>query len=137
MVTPVKNLELSYSYLTKRNRIFAKAVDVSSKDNLLNVSYKSKIDKLVGYAYLLEVDNNTDNALDTYGLRLKGPQYTVEYATQESKSGATKFEADYLFVEGGLLLGGLTIKFGYEVLGSDKASYGFSTPLATVHKFNG
>jgi len=137
MVTPVKDLELSYSYLTKRNRIFAKAVDVSSKDNLLNVSYKSKIGKLVGYAYLLEVDNNTDNALDTYGFRLNGPQYTVEYATQESTIGATKFEADYLFVEGGLLLSGHTVKLGYEVLGSDNAGYGFSTPLATVHKFNG
>ena len=29
------------------------------------------------------------------------------------------------------------MKVGYELLGSDDGNYGFSTPLATLHKFNG
>lgn len=32
---------------------------------------------------------------------------------------------------------GIQFKLGYELLGSDDANYGFSTPLATLHKFNG
>ncbi len=31
----------------------------------------------------------------------------------------------------------LTSKLGYEVLGSNDGLYGFSTPFATLHKFNG
>ena len=32
---------------------------------------------------------------------------------------------------------GITAKIDHEVLGSDDGAYGFSTPLATLHKFNG
>ncbi|MDR9436720.1 MAG: alginate export family protein, partial [Thiohalophilus sp.] len=143
-VTPVDNLKVDYSYITKRNRIFAEAADVDSKDSLLNLSYKSSLGKLSGYAYLLELDNNTDNALDTYGLRLVGStgendqySYSLEYASQESKSGATEYDADYVLAEGAMKLSGMTFKLGYELLGSDNGTYGFSTPLATVHAFNG
>ena len=40
------NLELFYSYLYKRNRIFAEAADLDSKDFLLNVGYKTEIGTL-------------------------------------------------------------------------------------------
>lgn len=143
-VSPADNLKVDYSYITKRNRIFAEAADVYSKDSLLNASYKSSFGTLSGYAYLLEIDNNTDNALDTYGLRLVGSGgknnqylYSLEYASQESKSGSTEYTADYILAEGGMKLSGMTVKLGYELLGSDDGAYGFSTPLATVHVFNG
>ncbi|MDZ7803949.1 alginate export family protein [Thiohalophilus sp.] len=143
-VSPADNLKVDYSYISKRNRIFAEAVDVDSKDNLLNVSYKSSFGTLSGYAYLLEIDNNTNNALDTYGLRLIGStgandqySYSLEYASQESESGATKSDADYILAEGAMKFSGMTAKLGYELLGSDDGTYGFSTPLATVHLFNG
>lgn len=143
-VMPADNMKVDYSYITKRNRIFAEAADVDSKDSLLNLSYKSSFGKLSGYAYLLELDNNTDNALDTYGLRLVGDtgandqySYSLEYASQESKTGSTKYDAGYMLAEGAIKLSGLNVKLGYEVLGSDDGAYGFSTPLATVHAFNG
>lgn len=144
-LSPVKELTVNYGYVTKRNRIFAEAADIYSKDHLLNVAYKTPVGKLTGYAYLLEVDNNTDNALDTIGVRFSGATpiadnkllYTAEFATQDSENGATTFDADYMFVEGGMTFGGITAKLGYEVLGSDNGAYGFSTPLATLHKFNG
>ena len=66
------NLALFYSYLYKRNRIFAEAADLDSKDHILHATYTSKIGKFVAYAYLLEVDNDTDNALDTYGVSYDG-----------------------------------------------------------------
>ena len=40
-------------------------------------------------------------------------------------------------IEGGYSFDAVTVKLGAEVLGSDDAMYGFSTPLATMHKFNG
>lgn len=137
-------LNFSYSYLWKRNRIFAEAADVDSKDSLINVTYNSGLGKLTGYGYLLEVDNDTDNGLDTYGISFNGVagenknfKYVIEYASQTNETGATEYETDYLFLEGAMDLGGVTAKLGYEVLGSDDGMMGFATPLATLHKFNG
>ncbi len=141
-------LKVQYSYLNQRNRIFAEAADVDSKDHLLNLNYKTDFGTLTAYSYLLEVDNDTNNSLDTYGVSFKGAtkaankgdttfSYTVDYATQSSESGTNEFDADYLFAEVGVNLSMLTAKVGYEVLGSDDGDYGFSTPLATLHKFNG
>ena len=143
--TPNKDLTVSYAYITQRNRIFAEAADLDAKDHLINLSYKTSVGKLVGYSYLLEVDNNTDNALDTYGISFTGSTkagdtkvlYAAEYATQISESATTNYDADYLKLEGGAVISGITAKLGYEVLGSDDGAYGFSTPLATLHKFNG
>ncbi|REL26762.1 hypothetical protein DXX93_09370 [Thalassotalea euphylliae] len=137
--------EATYAYLNQRNRIFAENRDLDSKDHLLNVSYKTPYGKLTGYSYLLEVDEGVDNSLDTYGFRFAGAQkqgdnkllYTIEFATQESEAAGTEFDADYTLLELGYVIKGITLKGGYEVLGSDDGAYGFSTPLATLHKFNG
>lgn len=143
--TPVEGLTVTYAYLDERNRIFADNGDIDSKDHLLNVSYDTSVGKLTAYSYLLEVDNGTSNSLDTYGVRFAGAKqsddikylYAVEFATQTSESGSTEYDADYYMLEGGVVVSGITAKLGYEVLGSDDAMYGFSTPLATLHKFNG
>lgn len=140
-----KDLQVQYYYVMDRKRIFADDRDVDSEDHLLNVSYKTSIGKLTGYAYLLEVDNNTSNSLDTYGVSFAGAKkvdslkllYRLEYATQESDTGGVEFDADYWMFEGGLGYTDFTFKFGMETLGSDNGNYGFSTPLATLHKFNG
>lgn len=143
-----EKLKVQYSYLNQRNRIFAEAADLDSNDHLLNLNYKTDYGTLTAYTYLLEVDNDTNNSLDTYGVSFKGAtkaankgdtnfSYAVEYATQSNEIGTNEFDADYLFAELGVNLSMLTAKIGYEVLGSDSGSYGFSTPLATLHKFNG
>ncbi len=145
-LTPAKGLVLSYSYLDQRNRIFAEAADQNAKDHLLNLSYQTPVGKLVAYGYLLEVDNDTDNALDTYGVSFSGSTpagdakllYTLEYASQDLEvEGQPDREAEYLLAEGGVSVAGITAKLSYEVLGSDDGLYGFSTPLSTLHKFNG
>jgi len=137
------NVNLSYVY--KYNRIFAEAADFDANTFLLNASYTSVIGKLTGSAYLLD---NRDNAApannsDTLGLRLTGSikgdlpiNYVAEYALQD----AGVFDADYLRLEVGSKFSGLSVNLGYESLGSDSAngvSYGFSTPLATLHAHNG
>lgn len=130
------------SYISKRNRIFGEEADIDSEDVLLNTSFKTPIGKIVGYVYLLEVDNNTNNSLDTYGVSLQGSRkigenklaYVIEFAKQDSND---TFDADYLFAEAAYTVAGVTGKLGYEVLGSDNGEFGFATPLATLHKFNG
>ncbi|AZQ83366.1 hypothetical protein EKO29_04430 [Colwellia sp. Arc7-635] len=137
----LKNLKISYSYLNKRNRIFADVKDLHSKDHLLNLAYKTSFGQLTAYSYLLEVDEGTSNGLDTFGVSFKGKKdkfsYFAEIATQKSESADTDYSTSYMAVEGGYSFDALTIKLGAEILGSDKAMYGFSTPLATLHKFNG
>ncbi|WP_229359864.1 alginate export family protein [Ferrimonas aestuarii] len=142
-LTPMKDLSLNYVYINQRNRIFAEDRDVDSDDHLINIGYKTPLGKLTGYAYLLEQDNGVDKGLDTYGIRFAGGSkmgdtklnYQLEYATQEEKNG--DFDADYYLAEVGANLAMFSVKLGYEVLGSDGGNYGFSTPLATLHKFNG
>ena len=137
--------KFTYAALTQRNRIFAEERDIESKDHLLNVSYKSALGTVTGYGYLLEVDDNTANGIDTFGVSLKGNStidgtkalYHVEFATQSATSGSSDFDASYMLLEGGIVFDHITTSLGYEVLGSDGGDYGFSTPLATLHKFNG
>ena len=142
---PQDKLAMNYGYVTKRNRIFAEDGDIDAKDHLLNAGYTTPLGMLTGYVYLLEVDNTTRNGIDTYGFSFTGKQaldevsllYALEYASQDTAVGSNDFDADYLLLEGGVVLQKATIKLGYELLGSDDGNYGFSTPLATLHKFNG
>ncbi len=141
---PAEGVDVFAGYIYQRNRIFAETADAESNDFLLNASYKTSVGKLVGYAYLLD-DELTDTQSDTYGLSLTGAtgsdvkfMYAAEYATQsiDVASGAD-FDTDYMFLEGGIAVSGITAKLGYEVLGSDDGMASFTTPLATLHKFNG
>lgn len=139
------NYTLDYHYLTQRDRIFAQAADIDSSDHLFHGVVTTPIGALTGYAWLLEEDIALPNALDTYGLRLSGTRklggydwtYLAEYATQESERGAASFDADYYVIEGGVTVQGTTVKLGFESLGSDGGLYGFATPLATLHAFQG
>ncbi len=127
---------------------------------LLNVNYKGwGIAELVGYGYLLNYDTTsafTANSTDTYGVRMNGKtplgenklMYTAEYATQsDGNNNPTQFKTNYYLVEGGLDINKAVFKLGYEELGADMgattkttgltAKKAFSTPLATLHAFNG
>jgi hypothetical protein len=139
------NLTFRYGYITQRNRIFADAKDIDSQDHLINAAYKTNAGTISAYSYLLEVDSEIDNALDTYGIRFNGASkidnqkvtYSFDYAIQDAETAGTSFSSHYLSAELGTVVSGLSLKVGYELLGSDEGMYGFSTPLATLHKFNG
>ncbi|MDQ9091427.1 alginate export family protein [Pseudoalteromonas haloplanktis] len=139
--TATSKINTSYSYINKRNRIFAEAKDLHSNDHLLHINYKTELGLLTGYSYLLEVDEGTPNSLDTYGLSFKGKKdnfaYLAEYASQQANDNGSDHTADYIALEGAYSFNTVTVKLGGEVLGSDNAQYSFSTPLATLHKFNG
>ena len=141
------NLIMHYGYIEQRNRIVAEATDLSSKDHLLNLKYQGPSGTLVGYVYLLDVDNGTDNALDTVGVRYTGTTsadnmkllYAAEMAAQTNENPAftDDLETYYVMFEGGMVVKGITAKLGYELLSTDDGQVGFATPLATLHKFNG
>ena len=131
----------SYAYINKRNRIFSDRKDVDSKDHLINIELKTSLAAITGYAYFLEVDDNTENAIDTFGLRLNGNRgvisYTGEIAVQTIEKGTQEYDMSYVLAELGTKVGGYKLMVGYESLGSDNGNSAFSTPLATLHKFNG
>lgn len=133
--------KITYAYINQRNRIFADEKDVDSKDHLFNASVQLPSGKLTGYAYMLEVDNGTDNALDTYGVRYAGKasgfSYIAELALQSNESGGTEYDTTYMLLEASTKISGVSVKAGYESLGSDDGNKAFTTPLATLHKFNG
>lgn len=137
---PMDKLSVDLSYLWKRNRIFAETADADSDDVLINLGYVTPVGKVVGYGYLLD-DSTRDEESDTYGVSLTGKSgmfsYTLEAASQEITDGGVDYDTDYLFAEGGLALSNVTLKLGYELLGSDDGDASFTTPLATLHKFNG
>jgi hypothetical protein len=137
---------VDYHYITQRERIFAEAGDINSKDHILHGVIATPIGSLVGYAVLLEDDIAVHNALDTYGVRLTGTKrifskydatYLAEFATQDYERALVDRSADFYHLEGGITVSGITGKVGVESLGSDGGAYGFSTPLATLHAFQG
>lgn len=136
-----ENIKISYSYINKRNRIFAQAKDLHSKDHLLNLAYKTPYGKLTAYSYLLEIDEGASNGLDTFGVSFSGQKdkflYSAQLATQSAESAVSDYSTKYMAIEGGYKFDTVTLKLGAEILASDDAMYGFSTPLATLHKFNG
>lgn len=138
-----KATKVSYAYLAQRNRIFSDEKDVDSQDHLINISHKLSAGKLTGYAYLLEEDKTGGAEINTLGIRYAGASklagnkvsYSVEFAQQDNDT-ANK-SANYFAIEAGTKIASLNVKAGYELLGSDNGEYGFATPLATLHKFNG
>ncbi|MCW8194754.1 hypothetical protein F6455_08145 [Proteobacteria bacterium 005FR1] len=144
-----EEFSLAYSYVGQRNRIFAEAADQDSNDHLINGKVKTPLGDLVGFAYLLETDNASaageTHVHDTYGLRFTGQRgtdgllfsYALSFATQTAELGTASFDADYLFAEAGLTLPPFSFSLSQERLGSDEGQYGFATPLATLHRFNG
>ncbi|MES2886214.1 MAG: alginate export family protein [Pseudomonadota bacterium] len=130
--------------------------DLSLSGQALNLAYSSSPKlKLVGYSYWLDFGTNTSARRDTrtIGLRATGRwpltqgkhgiglDYTLEAAEQVRYADSpASVDAQYRLAELGLSQGASSGswsgKLGYEVLGGD-GSYGFQTPLASLHAFQG
>jgi hypothetical protein len=102
---------------------------------------------LTGFYY--SIDGRPDipgSSSDTAGMRLAGTigneelkwAYNLSYARQWENSGISGkgFDLDYFWIDVSTELGGFTLGGGYEHLDGNGIR-GFSTPLATLHKFNG
>lgn len=138
-------LSFDYSYIHNANRIFAdakKGADLGGDFHFINVPYKvNKAHKITAFAYLLDFDTAAGLSTDTFGALYNGKFGAVfvnASAASQSDAGdnSTSFTATYLNAEVGTKFSGVTVLAGYELLGSDNG-VGFSTPFATLHKFQG
>jgi len=145
--TSVKGLKLMGSWVYGYQGVnSAPTTDTGSV--LLNVNYKvaDALD-ISAFGYMLA------NYHDTYGVRLTGMiplkgvtlDYAASYALQKtasltySLSDAPTIDASYYDLAFGANISGIILGAEYEVLGDAQGDSvkGFTTPLATLHKFQG
>ena len=147
MLTPTKGLNIDLGYIYKRNRIFGERLDTNSSDILTHISYATPVGKLVGYYYGLDDDleGTPFPQSDTFGGYFAGATkgdvsflYRAEFASQDIElDNGTEFDTSYYNLEAGIKVSGVTFKLGQESLGSDDGQASFTTPLATLAKYNG
>ena len=148
------NVTVDVTYLNQVNRVFGKDSPQGAYqgDNLLaNLAYQTSIGKLTGFGYLLKFDPIPGvpaairDSSATYGARFSGERplsriklgYVVSYAHQEDRgANPIKFGDDYYFAELTATYRQFNIGAGWEILDGD-GTKGFTTPLATLHKFQG
>jgi len=152
VLTPTKDVTATYGYVWQVNRIFTEkhpAGVLDTNTHVLNVDFTGlDFGKVTVYGLMVDLNNpGLENAsTKTFGVRFAGSKpvnddlkvsYELEYANQSDYSASTiDFSANYFHASAGLSTNGFKVKAGFEKLGSDNG-VGFSTPLATLHKFNG
>ena len=113
--------------------------------DLVHISQALPVGVLTGYGYFVENRDLATLSTRTAGLRWTGSQpladltfaWSVEAATQSDwRNNPAAQSARYWLLEPALTWRGVTFKAGWEVLGGD-GRYGFSTPYATLHAFDG
>ena len=150
----VKNLVLDGTYLNRVNRVFgpdSPQGDYKGDSFLLNAGYQTKAGKLSAFSYLLDFENIASvpaavrDSSATYGLRFAGETpagklkigYSASYATQSDYAdNPLSFDLDYLAAEGSVTFRQFSLGAGFEFMEGNGVK-GFTTPLATLHKFQG
>ena len=150
----VPHLTLDMTWLDQVNRVFGRdsAQGRYYGDTVLaNASYEMARGKLTGFAYRIDIEllpgvpNAVRDASQTFGLRYAGAHtfdvvklsYVASYATQqEAARNPLSFDLDYYFGEINAGYGPCSFGAGVELLEGD-GSKGFTTPLATLHRFQG
>ena len=140
-----ESLRIDYSYVYNVNRIFGEDSakgDLRGDIQLFNASYPvTKGHEFALYLLDLDLANAVDASSRTLGLTYTGDfgplKARLGYARQgESGDSSLNYSAPYYLAEVSGALGPVNAKLGHEVLGSDNG-VGFTTPLATLHKFQG
>ncbi len=146
--TSLEGLTFDFTYIDQVNRIFGDDSPVGRFDSdsaLINLNYKTAFNdvkaSLTGFAYLIDLEQAPGLSSQTYGFNIgltKGMwSLKGSYARQSDWADQpADYDVSYYHVAGFLKHKGLELGAGYEVLGGDGTT-AFSTPLATVHKFNG
>jgi hypothetical protein len=119
----------------------AKGGNIDGNDHQIYHVLNESIEGLKASAYYYDLKDISSTA----GLRLTGSTdldddlsvlYTAEYAEQTTDT-AIEYDTDYMNLEAGLTVAGITAKLGYELQSSDNGMAAFSTPLGTNHAFGG
>lgn len=142
-------LTLDYSFSNRVNRVFgSKSLQGDWRGNihLLDVNYAiSAAQQLKFYSYNMDFREAPAQSNRTLGLDYQHSgkagmlnwQWAGALATQQdSGDNPRSYRASYQNLEAQLSYQAYLVGAGYEKLGSDNG-VGFSTPLATLHKFQG
>jgi hypothetical protein len=155
----VTNLTLDAAYFRQVNRVFGKQSlqgRYEGDSYLANLAYQFPIGKLTAFGYLLEFDPLANapvavsnaavrDSSQTYGVRFAGERplakiklgYMLSYAQQtEYRDNPLNFDLDYLLAELTTTYRQYYIGVGTELL-EGNGGKGFTTPLSTLHKFQG
>jgi hypothetical protein len=144
--TPKAKVDVTYA--GQVNRVFGPDSPQGKWEGdivLANFAYTLSIGTLSLFDYYLDIDNSSAASTNTVGIKLMGSKplgkltatYSLSYAEQaEAGANPANVAADYTLVEGGLTFAKFGLGLGVELLGSDGIT-GFSTPLATLHAFQG
>jgi hypothetical protein len=139
---------LDVAWIDQVNRVFGSdspAGRYHGDSYLVNASHHSRFGTLTAFSYLLDFREAATDSTTTHGLRLSGSRerrsakiaYAASIAHQSDRGGnPLAFSADYFAAELSGTRAGLTLTGGLEVLEGNGVK-GFSTPLATLHKFQG
>ena len=147
-VLAIPKTKLTYVYVDNVNTVVGSNLGMES--HLLNAKIKIGSGKLTPYVYILDYDDTPAANLfstTTYGASWENTwevgekwsiPYHAQYAMQQDTGDNTNnVDADYIRLEIGAKHKTCWAKVGYEVLGGDVGDGSFTTPLATLHKFNG
>jgi len=141
-----ENLSFNYGYIFNVNRIFGEAVgagDHTHNTHLINLDYKVGNGKLSGYYFSIDNEDAIALSNNTFGVRYSGKldafTYNFEYASQtDGGDNPNSYDASYYLLDGSYKTGNVSFGGGLEVLGGDTVGgQGFTTSLATLHKFQG
>ncbi len=150
----IDKLSVYAAYLWRQRNILGQQLQMEMP--LVNLRYGWKPgNDVVGYIYLQDQARTGQNAgtgladgsNQIWGLRANGAYplgekwallYTAEYAKQDSYAGSSPvIDADYYHLGIGGKWGEFFARVDQEMLGSNDGRYGFQTPLATLHLFQG
>lgn len=134
-----EQLSVDYAFVNKVNTIFGPDGNKDQIDgdfHLAHVFYHvNKDHKITFFSHLLDFDKS--EAIDTYGVDYNG-QFSG-FSAHASFAAQSKGNNDvsYFAIDVAKPIGQAKVTLGWERLGSDNGAYGFQTPLATKHKFQG
>lgn len=136
----------TYAYVTHINRILGELRDWDSDSHLFNATWSpAEALRLQGFVYALDFGNSAANSSITKGVKASGKAwlglyqlaYNATFARQSDyRHNTPNFDLDYVAADVAGTFDIYTIKAAYESLEGD-GTRGFTTPLATVHAFNG
>lgn len=156
VIKATPKLSFDLSYVNQVNRVFGKEAPLTpaspagryhGDSYLTNVSYQLPVGKLTGFGYLLDFEEaqGIRDSSATYGLRFAGERpvkkiklaYMATYATQQDYAdNPIDYSDDFYALEFTGTLREYSLGLGLEIMQGDGVK-GFTTPLATLHKFDG
>ncbi len=143
----LKDFNFGFAHVFNVNRIWGEEVaagDHKHNTNLLNADYTGFANGTLS-AYYFQIDNIDADTLsnNTFGVRYAGNYqniyYAAEIATQsDGGDNPNNYSTNYLLIDANYNKDNFSVGGGLEILGGDTdGGQGFTTSLATLHKFQG